>query len=71
MKRTTQHATTRRWLTQAEAAQYLGVTDRTIRNLIARGEIRGYRLGSRTIRIDAHELDATLRLIPSAVTHAS
>lgn len=57
----------RRWLTQAEAAERLGVTDRTIRNLISRGDLRGYRLGkSRTIRIDVHELDAVLRPIPTA-----
>lgn len=61
----------RRWLTQAEAAEYLGVTDRTIRNLVSRGVIKGYRLGSRAVRIDARELDAALRPIPSAVPNAS
>jgi excisionase family DNA binding protein len=36
------------WLSQAEAAEYLGVTDRTIRNYIARGNLRGSRIkGSR------------------------
>lgn len=56
----------RRWLTQAEAAEYLGVTDRTIRNLISRGQLRGYRLGTRAVRLDARELDNALRLIPTA-----
>lgn len=56
----------RRWITQSEAADRLGVTDRTIRNLIARGELTGYRLGRRTIRLDANEVDACLRPIPSA-----
>lgn len=56
----------RRWLSQQEAAAYLGVTDRTIRNLIARGVIEGHRLGTRTVRIDAHQLDDALRLIPTA-----
>ncbi len=56
----------RRWLTQAQAGERIGVTDRTIRNLVARGELKGYRLGSgRTIRIDADELDALLRPIPA------
>ncbi len=58
---------TSRWLSQAEAAEYLGVTDRTVRNYIARGNLRGYRVrGSRLIRIDRHELDTLLRPIPSA-----
>jgi excisionase family DNA binding protein len=57
----------RRWLTQAEAAEHLGVTDRTIRNYIARGVLKGYRVhGSRLVRVDAQEVDAMLRPIPSA-----
>lgn len=56
----------RRWLTQVEAADYLGVTDRTIRNLIRRGQLTGYRLGGRSVRIDQHDLEALLRPIPSA-----
>lgn len=56
----------RRWLTQLEAATYLGVTDRTIRNLISRGQLEGRRIGnSRMIRIDVNELDALLRPIPT------
>lgn len=56
----------RRWLTQKEAAQRIGVTDRTIRNLIARGALKGYRVrGSRAIRIDRHELDSLLTPIPA------
>ena len=56
----------RRWLSQQQAADYLGVTDRTIRNLISRGVVRGYRLGTRSVRIDARELDAALRPIPTS-----
>jgi excisionase family DNA binding protein len=56
-----------RWLSQQEAAEYFGVTDRTIRAYIARGAITARRLpGSRLIRIDRHELDAALRPVPSA-----
>lgn len=55
----------RRWITQAEAAERLGVTDRTIRNLIARGELTGYRLGQRAIRLDVNEVDACLKPIPA------
>lgn len=62
----------RRWLTQLEAAEHIGVTDRTIRNMIARGELTGRRIGkSRMIRIDAHELDELLRPIPTAAGNAS
>jgi len=57
----------RRWLSQAEAAEYLGVTDRTIRNYIRSGVLTGRRLpGSRLIRLDRLELDAALRPVPSA-----
>ena len=56
----------RRWITQAQAAEYLGLTDRTIRNLIARGELTGYRVGKgRSIRLDSNEVDALLRPIPT------
>jgi excisionase family DNA binding protein len=57
----------RRWLTQQEAADYLSVTDRTVRNLISRGDLRGHRIkGSRMVRIDRHELEQLLRPIPTA-----
>ena len=57
----------RRWLSQAEAAEYLGVTDRTIRNYISRGVLAGNRVrGSRLVRIDRAELDALMRPIPTA-----
>ncbi|GAB2535187.1 helix-turn-helix transcriptional regulator [Brachybacterium huguangmaarense] len=50
----------------AEAAEYLGVTERTIRNYIARGDLTGYRLGKRSIRIDVGELESLLTVIPAA-----
>ena len=55
-----------RYVTQSAAAEYLNVTDRTIRNLIARGDLTGYRLGARAIRVDRAELDALLTPIPTA-----
>ena len=63
----------RRWLNQVEAADYLGVTDRTVRNYIARGTLPGHRVrGSRLVRIDRADLDALLRPIPSGgEAHAS
>ena len=35
-----------------ETAAYLRCTDRTVRNYIAAGSIKGYRIGPRTIRLD-------------------
>lgn len=51
----------RRYATQREAASYLGVTDRTIRNMIADGRLTGYRNGARVIRVDLNELDAAMQ----------
>lgn len=47
----------RRYATLAQAAEYLGVTDRTIRQMIADGRLTGYRSGGRLVRIDLNELD--------------
>lgn len=56
----------RRWLSQREAADYLGVTDRSVRAYIARGDLPAHRVrGSRLIRIDRADLDALLRPIPT------
>lgn len=60
------NVTPRRPATLQTAAEYLNVTDRTIRNLIARGEITGYRIGTRMVRVDLNEIDALLRPIPTA-----
>ena len=49
-----------------EASAYLSVDKKTIRRMIARGELTGYRAGPRLIRVDARQLDAILRPIPTA-----
>jgi excisionase family DNA binding protein len=53
---------TRRYITIAEAAEYLQISDRTVRRLISDGELTGYRMGrsSRTIRVDLNEIDEQL-----------
>ncbi len=51
----------RKWISQQQAAEYLGVTTRTIRQMIADGRLTGYRSGSRLIRIDLDEIDAALQ----------
>lgn len=55
-----------RFMTQQSAAEYADCTVRTIRNFIARGDLTGYRLGTRSIRVDRAELDALLTPIPTA-----
>jgi excisionase family DNA binding protein len=52
---------TRRWATMREAADYLGVTDRTIRQMVADGRISAYRNGARLVRVDLNELDAAMQ----------
>lgn len=56
----------RRYCTIAEAAEYIGASTKFVRALIARGDLTGYRIGSRAIRIDLRELDAAMTPIPSA-----
>ena len=56
----------RRWLSQGEAADYLGVTTRSIRNLISRGDLPARRLGSRMVRIDRADLERALRPVSTA-----
>jgi excisionase family DNA binding protein len=50
------------YITIAEAAEYLQVSDRTVRRLIADGELTGYWMGRsrRVIRVDLNEIDEQL-----------
>ena len=67
MSETTTPPAARRWLSQREAAVYLGVTDRSIRNYVRSGALKGYRLpGSRLMRLDRFEIDKALKVVPSA-----
>ena len=43
-----------------EAATYLDVTTKTVRRMIARGELQAYRLGKRLIKIEVADLDALM-----------
>lgn len=53
---------TRHYITIAEAAEYLQISDRTVRRLIADGELIDYRMGrsGRVIRVDLDENDEQL-----------
>lgn len=52
------------------AAQRFACSERTIRRMIAAGELTGYRVGKRLVRVDADELDALARVIPTVGTVA-
>ena len=57
-----QHVSTRRrYVKIADAAEYLQVTDRTIRQMIADGRLTGYRSGSRLVRVDLNQIDDAMR----------
>ncbi|WP_195167904.1 excisionase family DNA-binding protein [Mycobacteroides abscessus] len=49
----------RKYISQIEAAALLGITDRSVRNMIADGRLKGYRLG-RTIRLRIDEVEDAL-----------
>jgi excisionase family DNA binding protein len=57
----------RRYAKIIEAAEYLGVTDRTIRDMILDGRLTGYRNGTRLVRVDLNELDARMQPFGGAV----
>lgn len=62
MTRTQAIAATRKvYITQQEAADILGVTDRAIRKMIADKRLTGYRLGRRVIRLRLDEVEAALQ----------
>lgn len=58
----------RRYVTVGAAAEYLGVTDRTIRQMIADGRLTGYRCGPRFVRLDLNEIDAAMQLFGGATS---
>ena len=57
----------RRYVKIGEAADYLQVTDRTIRQMVADGRLTAYRSGSRLVRLDLDEIDAAMQPFGGAV----
>lgn len=54
----------REWLSELEVALILGFTDRTVRNLISRGDLPAYRVGSsRTVRIARRDVELLMQPI--------
>ncbi|WP_032689074.1 excisionase family DNA-binding protein [Mycobacteroides abscessus] len=50
-----------KFVTQKEAAEILGVTDRTVRAMIADGRLVGYRGGRRIVRLRLDEVENALK----------
>jgi excisionase family DNA binding protein len=50
----------RRYATINETAEYLGITGRTVRQMIADGRLTGYRSGARLVRLDLNQVDAAM-----------
>lgn len=57
--------TPRRLASLATAASRGSISTDTVRRMIARGELTGYRLGPRTLRIDLDEFEALIQPIPT------
>jgi excisionase family DNA binding protein len=58
-------AETPRLGTIQRAAERNAISVDTVRRLIARGDLKAYRLGERIIRVDLAEVDALFRPIPT------
>lgn len=56
-----------RYVTLQEGAEYLSITEQSLRRYIAEGRIQGYRLGKRALRVDRTDLDSLLIPVPSAM----
>lgn len=54
------------FLTVADVAELLKVTEQSVNNWIYRGELPGVRVGSRRVRIRQSDLDEFLKSPPSA-----
>jgi len=58
-----------RFVSIAAAADYLGVTPRTIRNMLLDGRLKAYTLGARTLRIRLSDIESALT--PYGGVHAA
>lgn len=50
----------RRYATLQQAGDYIGVTSRCVREMIADGRLTGYRNGTRLVRVNLDEIDEKL-----------
>ena len=56
----------RHMISLEQAAQMIGCHPRTIRRRIAEGQLTGYRMGLRILRVDQAEVENLLLPIPTA-----
>ena len=54
------------YLSIPQAAEIMGVCDKTVRRHIAAGRLRAYRCGGRLIRVRIEDIENLMREIPSA-----
>ncbi len=59
--------TGRVYITLKEAAEVLCITDRTVRNMVADGRLRAYRLGPRVVRLRLDEVESALVPMGNAI----
>lgn len=50
----------------SDAAEWYGVSERTLRRRIAEGKLPAYRVGPRSIRVAAEDVEALATRIPTA-----
>jgi excisionase family DNA binding protein len=60
-------AQTRRWLSIDEAADYAGLSSKTVRRMIRAGQLSAHRPARGKILIDREELDAVIRQSKGAI----
>lgn len=54
----------RHFVSIEQAAEYTGLSSKTIRRRISDGTITGYRAGPKVVRVDLNEVDGMLTPIP-------
>lgn len=58
-------SSTQNLATIADVAMRLDCSQRTVRRLISSGDLVGFRLGKRMVRVDLDQVDDLLRQIPT------
>jgi excisionase family DNA binding protein len=56
----------RRYASIGQAADYAGVSSRTIRRYIVAGRITGYRVGPKLLKVDLNEIDRIITPVAAA-----